>query len=248
MILTQEEKRQMLIAKINTLLNRRPDAPLGAAQPLEYLDVTLSLDELYDLGIEHKQEIQKQKVAISKMELMMEMAGKMSTPDASAGNSYFEARTGIRSGTDMMPMTFMTNRTANPRTSAWFAKDDAYVREVEVKVDAMEQMITNMEDKTRFMIKMHHFGADTAKRSVALYENTLLPQAQQSLEAAFSAYQAAKVGFLSLLDAQRTLLNFSLAKQKALLEHRQHTAQLEQTVGIALPKQVLDLDSVTYQE
>jgi outer membrane protein TolC len=245
MILTQEEKRQMLVAKINTLLSRPPDAPLGAAEPFEYLDVNLSLDELYGLATEHRQEIQKQKIAISKMELMIEMAGKMSTPDASTGNSYFEDRTGISSGTNKMPMTFMKNRTVNPITSAWFARDDAYAREVEVKVDAMQQMIANMEDKTRFMIKMHHFGADTAKRSVALYENTLLPQAQQSLEAAFSAYQAAKVDFINLLDAQRTLLNFSLAKQKALLEHRQHTAQLEQTVGIALPKQALNIDEIT---
>ena len=244
-ILTLAEKRQMLVAKINTLLNRPPDAPLGSAESLESLDVTLPLDELYVLGTEHRQEIQKQKIAISKMELMIEMAGKMSTPDASTGNAYFEDRTRIRSGTDMMPMTFMTKRTVNPRTSAWFAKDDAYVREVEVKVEAMEQMITNMEDKTRFMVKMHHFGADTAKRSIALYENTLLLQAKQSLEAAFAAYQAAKVDFLNLLDAQRTLLNFQLAKQKALLTHRQHIAQLEQVVGVALPKQALDLDNIT---
>ncbi|MFC1715027.1 TolC family protein [Candidatus Poribacteria bacterium] len=244
-ILTLEEKRQMLVAKINTLLSRPPDAPMGPAESLEYLDVTLPLDELYALATEHRQEIQKQKIAISKMELMIEMAGKMSTPDASTGNSYFEDRTRIRSGTDMMPMTFMTKRTVNPRTSAWFAKDDAYTREVEVKVEAMEQMIVNMEDKTRFMVKMHHFGADTAKRSIALYENTLILQAQQALEAAFAAYQAAKVDFLNLLDAQSTLLNFQLAKQKALLNHRQHTAQLEQAVGVALPKQALDLDDVT---
>ena len=48
-ILTLEEKREMLIARINTLLNRSPDARLGSAEPLEYLDVTLSLDELYKL-------------------------------------------------------------------------------------------------------------------------------------------------------------------------------------------------------
>lgn len=244
-ILTLGEKKEMLVARINTLLNRSPDAPLGSAEPVEYLDVALSLDELYTLGTERRQEIQKQKIAISKMELMVEMAGKMSTPDASTGNSYFEDRTRIRSGTDMMPMTFMTRRTTNPRTSAWFAKDDAYVREIEVKVEAMEQMITNMEDKTRYMVKMHHFGADTAKRSVALYRNTLLIQAEQSLEAAFAAYQAAKVDFLSLLDAQRTLLNFRLAEQKALLVHSQHIAQLEQVVGAALPKQALDLSNVT---
>ena len=175
---------------------------------------------------------------------MIQMAGKMSTPDASLGNSYFEDRTRLRSGTDKMSMTFMTKRTVNPNTSAWFARDGAYVREVEVKVDAMQQMITNMEDKTRFMVKMHHFGASTTKRSVALYENTLLPQAQQALEAASIAYQAAKVDFLNLLDAQRMLLKFRLAKRQALRDHRQHIAQLEQAVGTAVPKRTLALDQI----
>ena len=150
----------------------------------------------------------------------------------------------LRTGTQMMPMTFMTQRTVNPQMSVWFGRNDAYVREVEVKLEAMQQMITNMEDKTRFMVKMHHFGADTAKRTVILYENTLLPQAQQALTAASAAYQAAKIDFLSLLDAQRTLLMFRLAKQQALRDHKQHIAQLEQVVGRALPKQTLDLNHV----
>jgi outer membrane protein TolC len=243
-ILTLEEKKEALAARINTLLSRSPDAHLGAPEPVADMDVTPSLEELYALAVEHRQEIKKQKIAIGKMELMIQMAGKMSAPDASPGYSYFEDRTGLRSGTDKMPMTFMMKRTVNPETSAWFARDDAYVREVEVKVDAMQQMITNMEDKTRFIVKMHHFGASTAKRSTTLYEKTLLPQAQQALEAAVVAYQAAKVDFLSLLDAQRMLLRFRLAKQQALKDHRQHVAQLEQVVGIAIPNQELTLDQV----
>ena len=241
-ILTLDEKRETLVASINTLLNRPPDAALGAPEPLEDVDIALSLEELYALAVEHRQEIQKQKIAISKMGLMIQMAGKMSTPDASQGNSYFEDRAGLRSGTDKMPMTFMTNRTVNPETSAWFARDDAYVREVEVKVDAMQQMITNMEDKTRFMVKMHHFGTNTAKRSAVLHKNTLLPQARQALEATSAAYQTAKVDFLNLLDAQRMLLMLRLAKQQALRDHRQHIAQLEQVVGTAIPKRTLTLE------
>ena len=237
-IITLEEKREMLIARINTLLNRPPGAPIGTAEPLGYPDVTLSLEELYQKGVVHRQEIQKQRLAIHKMELMIQMARKMSSPDASTGASYFEDRGALRTGTEKMPPTFMNNRSVNPRMAVWFGKDDAYVQEVEVKLDAMRQMIINMEDKTRFMIKMHHFGASNAKRTVALYDNTLLPQAQQALKAANTAYQAAKMDFLNLLDAQRTLLNFRLAKLRAIWDYRLHFAQLEQTVGIVLPKQI----------
>ncbi len=243
-ILTLEERKETLTARINSLLDRSPDAPLGSPEAPAHVEVTLPLEKLYALGIEHRQEIQKQKLAISKMELMIQMVRRMSTPDASTGASYFEDRTALRTGTQKMPPTFMNERTVNPRTSAWFAKDDAYVREVEVKVDAMERMIANMEDKTRFKVKLHHFGANTAKRTVVLYEHTLVPQAQQSLEAVNIAYQAGEVDFLNFLDAQRTLLMFSLEREKALWSHRRHTAQLEQTVGKELPKKRLDLNRV----
>lgn len=241
-ILTLEEKKEMLAASINSLLNRPPESKLGLPEPVVDMDIKLSLEELYALAVEHRQEIQKQKISINKMEIMIEMAGKMSAPDASLGASYYEDRMGLRSGTGKMPMTFMTKRTVNPETAAWFARDDAYVREVDVKADAMQHMIANMEDKVKFMVKMHHFGADTAIRSVDLYTNTLLPQAQQALEAASAAYQAAKIDFLNLLDAQRMLLSFRLAKQQALQERRQHIAELEQAVGTAIPKQALILD------
>ena len=241
-LLTLEERRETLRARLNTLLDRMPDARLGIPQVPDHFEVILSLDQLYELGVSHRQELQKQQLVIGKMELMIDMVQRMSTPDASTGTSYFEDRTGIRSGTDKMPMTFMNQRSVNPATAAWFTKDNAYTREVALKVDAMRQMIIDMEDKTRFMTKLHHFGANTAKRTVMLYEHTLIPQARQALDAANTAYQANKVDFLNLLDAQRTLLNFQLEQHKALWDHRMHTAQLEQVIGRRLPKQALELN------
>ena len=103
---------------------------------------------------------------------------------------------------------------------------------------------------TRFAVKRHHGGVETAKHSIALHRYTLRPQAQQALESRDRDYQAAQVAlnpdligvdFLNLLDAQRTLLKFRLEEQRALRDHRQHMAQLEQAVGKALPKQPLDL-------
>lgn len=231
----------MIIARLNTLLNRPADAPLGRSKSIEHQDVALPLADLYPLALKHRQEIQKQKLAISKMNLMVQLATRMVYPDTTLGASYFEQRMKSSTGTTKMPTTFLTQRTLNPANSASFARRDAYIREVEVKVGAMSQMLTGLEDMTRFTVKKHHFGMETAKRSIALYRNTLLPQAQQALEAANTAYQAAQIDFLNLLDAQRTLLKFHLGQQQALRDHRHHLAQLEQAVGQTLPKRPLKL-------
>ncbi|MCZ6679694.1 MAG: TolC family protein [Candidatus Poribacteria bacterium] len=240
-IITLEEQRETIIARINTLLNRPADAPLGMPQPLDPEEVALPLADLYTLALKRRQEIQKQKLTISKMNLMVQLATRMAYPDATLGASYFEDRMKLSTGTAKMPPTFFTQRTLNPANSAWFGRRNAYIREVEIKVDAMEQMLKGIEDMTRFAVKKHHFGLETAKRSIALYRYTLLPQAQQAIDAANIAYQAAQVDFLSFLDAQRTLLKFRLEEQRALRDHRHHLAQLEQAVGQVLPKQPMKL-------
>ena len=239
-IITLEQQRETIIARLNTLLNASVDLPLGAPVPVEEERVTLTLADLYALAVEKRQEIQKQKLAISKMNLMVEMAKQMTYPDPTLGASYFENRamTDLKH-TKKMPMTFSTQRTLNPANSAWFGHRNSYIHEMDVRIEAMAHKIAELESNLRFVVKKHHFGMETANRSIRLYRQTLLPQARQALDAANTAYQAAQIDFLSFLDAQRTLLKLKIEEQRALRDYRQHLAQLEQAVGVILPKQSL---------
>ena len=239
-IITLEQQRETIIARINTLLNNSTDLPLGDPVPIEENSVTPTLAELYALAIENRQEIQKQKLTISKMALLVEIAKQMTYPDPTLGASYFENRSmPDLKQRENMPMTFMTQRTLNPANIAWFGHRNSYIREVNVKIEAMAHRIEALESQLRFVVKKHHFGMETANRSIRLYRQTLLPQAQQALDAANTAYQAAQIDFLSFLDAQRTLLNLRIEEQRALRDYRQHLTQLEQAVGMILPKQPL---------
>ena len=239
-IITLEQQRETIIARLNTLLNASADLSLGPPVPVEEERVTLTLAELYELAVEKRQEIQKQKLAISKMSLMVEMAKQMTYPDPTLGASSFENRAmaDLRH-TKRMPMTFSTRRTLNPANTAWFGHRNSYIHEMDVKIEAMEHQIKELESNLRFVVKKHHFGMETANRSMRLYRQALLPQARQALDAANTAYQAAQIDFLSFLDAQRTLLKLKIEEQRALRDYRQHLAQLEQAVGAILPKQPL---------
>ena len=239
-IITLEQQRETIIARLNTLLNASADLPLGIPVPVEEERVVSTLSELYALAAQKRQEIQKQKLVISKMGLAVEMAKQMTYPDPTLGASYFENRSiPDLKHTQKMPMTFMTQRTLNPTNTAWFGHRNSYIHEVNVKIEAMEHGIEELESQLRFVVKKHHFGMETANRSIRLYRQTLLPQAQQALDAANTAYQAAQIDFLSFLDAQRTLLNLRIEEQRALRDYHQHLTQLEQAVGMILPKQPL---------
>ena len=239
-IITLEQQRETIIARLNTLLNASADLPLGIPVPIEEERVISTLAELYELAVQKRQEIQKQKLVISKMGLAVEMAKQMTYPDPTLGASYFENRSmADLKHTQKMPVTFMTQRTLNPTNAAWFGHRNSYIHEVNVKIEAMEHRIEELESKLRFVVKKHHFGMETADRSVRLYRQVLLPQAQQALDAANTAYQTAQIDFLSFLDAQRTLLNLRIEEQRALRDYHQHLTQLEQAVGMILPKQPL---------
>ena len=239
-IITLEQQRETIIARINTLLNSSADLPLGVPVPIEEDRVIPTLAELYELAVENRQEIQKQKLAISKMALVVEMSKQMAYPDPTLGASYFENRSmADLKPMEKMPMTFSTRRTLNPANTAWFGHRNSYIHELDVKIEAMEHQIEKLESNLRFVVKKHHFGMETANRSIRLYRQMLLLQAQQALSAANAAYQAAQIDFLSFLDTQRTLLNLRIEEQRALRDYRQHLAQLEQAVGVILPKQPL---------
>ena len=236
-IITLEQQRETVIARLNTLLNTSADLPLGMPIPIEEERIISTLDELYELAIQKRQEIQKQKLAITKMGLVVEMTKQMTYPDLTLGSSYFENRSiGELKHREKIPMTFMTQRTLNPTNTAWFGHRNSYIHEMNVKIEAIEHRIEELESSLRFVVKKHHFGMETANRSIRLYRQTLLPQARQALSAANTAYQAAQIDFLSFLDAQRTLLNLRIEEQRALRDYHQHLAQLEQAVGMILPK------------
>jgi cobalt-zinc-cadmium efflux system outer membrane protein len=223
-IITLEEQRETVVTRINTLLNRAPEAALAAPNPVPPPAAGLTLDAWYEKALAGRQELAEQRLHIARMKTMIELATRMANPDASLGASYFEDRM-------QAPAAFMPKRELDHSQTPWFGQRDAYIGEVRLRVGAMEQMLTAMEDKTRLAVKEAHFALDRAQRSITLYRDSLLPQAEQSLEAAAAGYRSGQTDFLTFLDAERTLLKFRLEEQRALRDQGVALARLDQLSG-----------------
>ena len=94
--------------------------------------------------------------------------------------------------------------------------------------DAEYQSMVNM---TLFNLKDLSGKVQTAERLLDLYKTSVIPQAEQALKVAESAYQSDKVGFLDLVDAQRNLLQFRLEHYQHLTEREQWRSELEKILG-----------------
>jgi len=243
-IITLREQKETYQARINTLLSRPAEAGLGSPKPVIDLDLAPAFDKLYDIAVEGRQELAQQRLRISRMETMVELATRMAYPDPTMGYSYFETGARLSAGTDQMQPNFMTRRDLPLGQAVQFGQRDAYIREVKTKVGAMQKMLDSMADETRNMVKKSHFGLETAKRSIALYQQSLLPQAKQSLEVASASYRAGDTDFLTFLDAERTLLRFRLEEQRAWRNYRISQAKLDQLAGSKLSRKPFSLPAV----
>ncbi len=241
-IITLEDQRETVVARINTLLSRPPQAALGTPlTPLDFEPV-MPIADIYELALKERQELNLQRSQISRMTLMVDLVKRMTYPDATTGSSYFEDRMRLSSGTDgMSTPPFPTQNSGKLISTPWYGQQDAYIREIELNIHSISEKLIALEDDIRFRIRQEYLGLETAKRSVSLYRDTLLPQAYQAMEATNTGYQNGKTDFLAFLDSQRTLLQFQLEEQRALRAHRQHLARLDQLAGRSLAKRKLDL-------
>jgi len=76
------------------------------------------------------------------------------------------------------------------------------------------------------------YAMRNAERQAALFEQRILPIAQQALDSSRQAYGTGTVGFVELIDAQRTLLDVRLMIAEARIEREKRLAEIEALVGV----------------
>jgi outer membrane protein TolC len=70
-----------------------------------------------------------------------------------------------------------------------------------------------------------------AERQARLFEQDVLPLAQQAMSSSRQAYAAGSVSYVDLIDSQRTLLNVRLMTAQVRIEREKRLAELEALAG-----------------
>lgn len=96
---------------------------------------------------------------------------------------------------------------------------------------AAELDVRSLQDRLRADVELTLFDLDDAHRKIRLYEEALIPRAEQNLQASEKAYVTDKVDFLTLVEAQRALFEFQLTYQRARANQARHNARLNGLLG-----------------
>lgn len=230
--ITVSELLQVEMVNLNALLSRAPRAPLGEPRDLQYRPLNATLDELLSLGLERRQELKAALHLIAAAGEAERLADLAQVPDFSVGVTYtFIGSPPIDQpdgGKDAIGLNFGLT------LPLWVTKNRARVREAEYRRMAAERDRQGEIDDLMSRITKVYFRLQNAERLVQLYRESLVPQAEEAMEIAEQWRDVGRDTIGRYLEAQSVWLNFNLAYHRALADHEQMVARLEQLVGMSL--------------
>ena len=225
--------------KVNALLGREEVSPRGALPPLPYLEMTVPMDELVELALENRQEIEAATRIRERDAHGVELAEKGYWPDFNLGVSWLvhEAEgPASDAGKDAFGVSVGFD------VPVWRGSISAKVDEARALQRKAEFGKLDLRARTRAEVADRMYDLVNSARLVRLYRTSLSPQAEAALESAEEeSRQSRSLG--ALLERKAVWLQFQLALQRALADYYKAIARLERVVGVALPLEEPALDA-----
>ncbi len=217
-------------ARLNALLSRPPEAPLGMLQSPPPPVVPYVMADLEALALANRPELLAQIRSLEKEGLARDLAQKAYYPNFEVSVARFEnfrRRNGFGVGVSLsIPLAFKY-------------KYDAGVGEATANLLAAQSELSRLRDRTLFEVKQAFVELRTASEQLDLFLHTHIPLAEQSLESSQINYQTGVLDFLSLIDSVRAVEQVHLEHSTAAANFEKAWAELERAVGQELTRTAL---------
>lgn len=220
-----EAEKEVIKAELKALLNQPQDIPLSEPQGISKDRVEIRPDDLTRKTLEINPDIQMRRYGIRVKEAEMELSKKDYYPDFMLGIAPIQ-RDGRFDAWDAM---FQIN------IPLWRSKYNNQVADVSNQVDTLKYSLKAEENIKTALVKEWVIKVETANKIRILYETSLLPQAELSLDSTLKNYQSGNVDFLTLLDTERVLKKTRIEYLDSLITYYKRLASLEEVVGEEIP-------------
>lgn len=230
---TLEGFREPIVARLNAVLNRRSSQLLAWPTKEEYAAIEIDRARIKELLLARNPELQAMHYDIESARSRVELAKKKFYPDIGVGVEWMQTDDAVMagvsdSGRDAVMLMFSLN------LPIW--RESYKAAEIQARAIARKTQHLKIEMQNTLIARVERvlYDYEDSERKRSLYGDILVPKAQELIGASESAYQGGTIDFLSLIDAQRTLLNFELLHERAVTDTLQKLAELEMLVGVEL--------------
>ena len=227
---TLEALRRPIVAKLNAALNRSTQLPLPWPTALPEFAASFTDAQAMQWLTASNPELRRLDHLVLKEEAGIKLAKKAYYPDISLGVDYVDTDDALNPATpDSGKDPVMAMVSVN--LPIWFGKYRAEEREARLRMTAAEQERGDAGKRLEAELELALYHFRDAERKVDLYGDTLVPKGRQSLNVARQGFEAGNVTFISLIDAQRLLLEFQLAERLARSNRGRRLAEIEMLSG-----------------
>ncbi len=228
--------REPIVARLNAALNRPARAPLGWPGKIHQRAVNVTDGQLLVWLGESNPELRSFDSQIARNQYEIDLARKEYFPDVTFGVNYIDtaSSTGGRHPSDDGQDAVIAMASVN--LPIWWDKIQAGVNEARYRKLQAVYGKAERANMLRARLKLVLYKFRDAERKMNLYGKTLLPKARESIKATETSFRTGRGGFLDLIDAERILLEFQLANERALANRAQRLAELEMLIGREIPK------------
>lgn len=221
-----EQQRTALRAQINGLLYRSPGAPLDVSLTYEPATLTRSLQDIQALAEQNNPELKRdermvdrgaQALALAKRDVLPDFGVSVTTQQNGGGMPWMY-------GVDVMVKVPLY----------WQRKQRPLIAQAAAQLEGDRRTRENTLAQTAAQIADTYAMADTSQRLLALYGDSVLPQARLALDSSLASYQVGSVDFLTVVTNFITVLNYELNYEEQSARFHQALARLEPFIGVTL--------------
>jgi outer membrane protein, heavy metal efflux system len=229
-----KQKQESVQADLNALRSQPPQTPVGRPQPLKPRPFALKLDDLLAQA-EARPQLQALKALVAKQQKAVDLAKKEYFPDATVSLGYaFRETLGppvnlkqadMFSGGVMFNIPIWQGSKIKPK-----------IREEQARQTAARESVQSTWNQVGAAIKDRQAKLMRLSQQITLYDQGIVPQARQAVEASLASYQVGSLGFDRLYQNQIAAYNAELTTQEYLKDFEENWAELEWLVGAELPR------------
>lgn len=224
-VLLLEEAERTERARLNALLDRAPDAPIGAIAGESAAALAFSVSEIDALVETNNDDVLVAGAEAEKAEAMAKLVRYENLPEVSLGVSYGqeddEKQFGLRAGL-MLPL--------HP------GKNAGRLGAAQADIERMRAMYRSRLNETRAKAHDVAFRLKNAERLDALYRDDLIPQAERAIEASQARLDQGQGDLGAAAEARSAWYSFRLARARAQADRGALLAELESLAGRPLTR------------
>jgi len=224
-----DQKRGSALAQLNALLNRAPEAALGAPEPLKKTVLKASFEELADTATAHSPMLNSRKALVERDQFGVDYARRQYYPDFMIGGYYGNSG----------DLPSMWQWRLDLKVPFYYRSKQQYaVKEAAYNLSRSQ----NERDATRqglnAALKDEYLRARASEKLIDLYSNKIVRDSRLAFESSLQSYQTGQVDFLSMLTNLVIARDYEIGYVEELMNFLTALARIEAMVGTPIEEKL----------